>query len=87
MKPQFELERRSAPKGVVRDPELRARAVRGVREAAEGLALLALGEAESALPGPKGNREVFLLLQRPSCDAESPPAAGGDLPGGKARLD
>ncbi|HXX49077.1 MAG TPA: TlyA family RNA methyltransferase [Myxococcota bacterium] len=87
VKPQFELERRSAPKGVVRDPELRARAVRGVREAAEGLALLALGEAESALPGPKGNREVFLLLQRPSCDAESPPAAGGDLPGGKARLD
>jgi 23S rRNA (cytidine1920-2'-O)/16S rRNA (cytidine1409-2'-O)-methyltransferase len=87
VKPQFELERRSAPKGVVRDPELRARAVREVREAAEQLGLGVLGEAESALPGPKGNREVFLLLQRASCEGESLPPGSGDLPGGKARLD
>ena len=64
VKPQFELERRAAPKGVVRDPELRARAVREVREAAEALGLVALGESESALAGPKGNREVFLLFRR-----------------------
>ncbi|HKC51274.1 MAG TPA: TlyA family RNA methyltransferase [Myxococcota bacterium] len=64
VKPQFELERKAAPKGVVRDPELRARAVREVREAAEALGLVALGESESALAGPKGNREVFLLFGR-----------------------
>lgn len=64
VKPQFELERRAAPKGVVRDPELRARAVREVREAAQALGLAPLGESESALAGPKGNREVFLLFER-----------------------
>ena len=66
VKPQFELERKAAPKGVVRDPELRARAVREVREAAEALGLATLGESESVLAGPKGNREVFLLFQRPA---------------------
>jgi 23S rRNA (cytidine1920-2'-O)/16S rRNA (cytidine1409-2'-O)-methyltransferase len=64
VKPQFELERKAAPKGVVRDDAERARAVRLVREAAEALGLRALGQAESGLAGPKGNREVFLLLQR-----------------------
>ena len=68
VKPQFELERAAVePGGVVRDPELRARAVREVREAAEELGLEALGEANSVLAGPKGNREVFLLLGRPGC--------------------
>ncbi len=65
VKPQFELERKAAPKGVVRDPELRARAVREVRDAAQALGLAPLGESESALAGPKGNREVFLLFARP----------------------
>jgi 23S rRNA (cytidine1920-2'-O)/16S rRNA (cytidine1409-2'-O)-methyltransferase len=69
VKPQFELERKAAPKGVVRDPELRARAVREVREAAEALGLVALGESESALAGPKGNREVFLLFERRAADS------------------
>ena len=36
-----------------------------VRRAAVKLGLEPLGEAESALPGPKGNREIFLLLSRP----------------------
>ncbi|HTO05856.1 MAG TPA: TlyA family RNA methyltransferase [Myxococcota bacterium] len=72
VKPQFELERKAAPKGIVRDPELRARAVRQVREAAEALGFSTLGEAESVLAGPKGNREVFLLLLR----AGEPEAAG-----------
>ena len=68
VKPQFELERGAVERGgVVRDPELRARAVREVREAAEALGLVALGQADSALAGPKGNREVFLLLERPAC--------------------
>ena len=64
VKPQFELERKAAPKGVVRDPALRARAVREVRECAETLGLVTLGESESVLAGPKGNREVFLLFER-----------------------
>jgi 23S rRNA (cytidine1920-2'-O)/16S rRNA (cytidine1409-2'-O)-methyltransferase len=51
--------------GVVRDPALRAAAVAAVRACAEGLGYDVAGEAESRLPGPKGNREVFLLL-RPS---------------------
>jgi 23S rRNA (cytidine1920-2'-O)/16S rRNA (cytidine1409-2'-O)-methyltransferase len=72
VKPQFELERKAAPKGVVRDPEQRARAVREVREAAEALGLETLGESESVLAGPKGNREVFLLFRRPVCASENP---------------
>jgi 23S rRNA (cytidine1920-2'-O)/16S rRNA (cytidine1409-2'-O)-methyltransferase len=68
VKPQFELERAAVGKGgVVRDPELRARALREVREAAEALGLSALGHADSALAGPKGNVEIFLLLARPAC--------------------
>ena len=87
VKPQFELERKAAPKGVVRDPEQRARAVREVREAAEGLGLETLGESESVLAGPKGNREVFLLFRRPACASENPSTPAGDLPSGPSRLD
>ena len=65
VKPQFEVGRGRVGKGgVVRDPALRAEAVRSVREAAERLGLAVRGEAESVLPGPKGNREVFLWLGR-----------------------
>jgi len=68
VKPQFELERGAVGKGgVVRDPALRARAVSEVRAAAEAAGLAPRGEAESVLAGPKGNREVFLLLERPAC--------------------
>ncbi len=71
VKPQFELERGAVGKGgVVRDPELRARAVREVREAAEAAGLRARGEAESPLAGPKGNREIFLWLEKPPADAD-----------------
>ncbi len=69
VKPQFELERKAAPKGVVRDPEQRARAVREVRAAGAALGLEPLGEAESALAGPKGNREVFLLFARQAANS------------------
>jgi len=71
VKPQFELERGAVGKGgVVRDPELRARAVREVREAGLAAGLVALGEAESDLAGPKGNLEVFLLFRRPDLREE-----------------
>jgi len=65
VKPQFEVGRGRVGKGgVVRDPGLRAEAVASVRAAAERLGLTVDGEAESVLPGPKGNREVFLWLAR-----------------------
>jgi 23S rRNA (cytidine1920-2'-O)/16S rRNA (cytidine1409-2'-O)-methyltransferase len=63
VKPQFEVGRGRVGKGgVVRDPALRAAAVGGVRACAEQLGLEVRGEAESVLPGPAGNREVFLWL-------------------------
>jgi 23S rRNA (cytidine1920-2'-O)/16S rRNA (cytidine1409-2'-O)-methyltransferase len=65
VKPQFEVGRSRVGKGgVVRDEAARADAVAAVRTAAESLGLAVRGEAESVLPGPKGNREVFLWLVR-----------------------
>ncbi len=64
VKPQFEVGKGRVGKGgVVRDDGLRAQAVADVREAAEALGLEALGQAESRLAGPKGNREVFLHMR------------------------
>jgi len=39
-----------------------------VRAAAGALGYEVAGEAESQLPGPKGNREVFLRLRPPARD-------------------
>jgi len=70
VKPQFEVGRGQVGKGgVVRDPALRSAAVESVRRAAEELGYAVAGQAESRLPGPKGNREVFLRLR---------PAAAGE---------
>jgi 23S rRNA (cytidine1920-2'-O)/16S rRNA (cytidine1409-2'-O)-methyltransferase len=74
VKPQFELARDQIGKGgVVRDDTLRAAAVTRVRHAAEQLGLTVTGEADSVLPGPKGNREVFLHMTKP---AQTPKAEG-----------
>lgn len=62
VKPQFELSPKEVKKGVVRDEALRRKAVDKIREFAASIGLEVLGEAESVLAGPKGNREVFLLL-------------------------
>jgi 23S rRNA (cytidine1920-2'-O)/16S rRNA (cytidine1409-2'-O)-methyltransferase len=51
--------------GVVRDDALRAGAARRVAEGAARLGYALAGQADSRLAGPKGNREIFLLL-RPS---------------------
>jgi 23S rRNA (cytidine1920-2'-O)/16S rRNA (cytidine1409-2'-O)-methyltransferase len=65
VKPQFEAGRDQVGKGgVVRDPAVRAAAVTRVRHAAVALGLEVRGETDSVLPGPKGNREVFLWLAR-----------------------
>ena len=62
VKPQFEAGRAEAGKGVVRDPAVRARVAREVAEAALGWGAQVLGAVDSGVPGPKGNRELFLYL-------------------------
>jgi 23S rRNA (cytidine1920-2'-O)/16S rRNA (cytidine1409-2'-O)-methyltransferase len=62
VKPQFEAGRAEGRKGVVRDPAVRARVVREVAAAALAWGGQALGVVDSGVPGPKGNRELFLHL-------------------------
>jgi len=65
VKPQFEVGRhRVGPNGVVRDPQLRVEAVSDVARAAARHGLGVAGVTPSPLPGPAGNREVFLWLRR-----------------------
>lgn len=67
VKPQFEAGRAAVGKGgVVRDEAVRREAVRTVAEFARQEGYAVLGEAESRLRGPKGNREVFLRLRHPA---------------------
>jgi 23S rRNA (cytidine1920-2'-O)/16S rRNA (cytidine1409-2'-O)-methyltransferase len=63
VKPQFEAGRGDVGKGgVVRDDEVRERVVREVAEAALSWGASVRGVVDSGLPGPKGNREIFLHL-------------------------
>jgi 23S rRNA (cytidine1920-2'-O)/16S rRNA (cytidine1409-2'-O)-methyltransferase len=63
VKPQFEVGKERVGKGgVVRDDADRAAAVARVVEAAAALGYVPRGQAESRLPGPKGNREICLHL-------------------------
>jgi 23S rRNA (cytidine1920-2'-O)/16S rRNA (cytidine1409-2'-O)-methyltransferase len=65
VKPQFEAGRAEVPKGVVRDPAVRARVVREVATALLAAGAEPIGVVDSGLPGPKGNREFVLhLVQR-----------------------
>jgi 23S rRNA (cytidine1920-2'-O)/16S rRNA (cytidine1409-2'-O)-methyltransferase len=65
VKPQFEVGRgKVGAGGVVRDPELRAAAVRSVAAAAFEVGLGVQGVTASPLPGPSGNVEYFLWLRR-----------------------
>ena len=64
VKPQFEVgKERLGSGGVVRDPALRADAVRGVARAAARSGLRTHGVVASPLPGPAGNVEFFLHLR------------------------
>ncbi|MFD0803922.1 TlyA family RNA methyltransferase [Streptomonospora algeriensis] len=75
VKPQFEVGReRVGAGGVVREPALRAEAVRTVAGRARELGLGTAGVAASPLPGPSGNVEYFLRL----C-AGAPPLDEGRL--------
>ena len=64
VKPQFEVGRAAAPKGVVRDPAAWRSALEKVTAAAEaeGLGLVDVVLAEPA--GPAGNREFFIHLRQ-----------------------
>jgi 23S rRNA (cytidine1920-2'-O)/16S rRNA (cytidine1409-2'-O)-methyltransferase len=66
VKPQFEVGRNQVEKGgVVRDDALRAAAADRVRGCAESLGYRLEGRVDSRIPGPKGNREIFLWLRSP----------------------
>jgi 23S rRNA (cytidine1920-2'-O)/16S rRNA (cytidine1409-2'-O)-methyltransferase len=62
VKPQFEAGRSEVGKGVVKSNETRARVLREVAEAALGWDAETVAVVDSGLPGPKGNRELFLHL-------------------------
>ena len=62
VKPQFEAGRTEAKGGVVRSADVRRRVVREIADAALLWGAETTGVVDSGLPGPKGNREVFLHL-------------------------
>lgn len=67
VKPQFEAPREDVGRGgVVRDPLIRARTVGKVCLWAIENGLRVRGVTPSPIPGPKGNREVFVLLETPA---------------------
>lgn len=73
VKPQFEVGRERLPAGgVVRDPDLRADAVRTVAAQAMALGLGVKAVTASALPGPSGNVEYFLWLTATAPALEEP---------------
>jgi 23S rRNA (cytidine1920-2'-O)/16S rRNA (cytidine1409-2'-O)-methyltransferase len=64
VKPQFEADPADAPRGVVRDPEVRRATIDRVAAYARSIGLEVRGELESPLRGPAGNHEFLLHLAR-----------------------
>jgi 23S rRNA (cytidine1920-2'-O)/16S rRNA (cytidine1409-2'-O)-methyltransferase len=66
VKPQFEVGREHASRGrgVVRDEALRADAIAAAAESIRAAGFELLGQADSTLPGPKGNVESFVHARR-----------------------
>lgn len=65
VKPQFELERQYVGKGgVVKNDEHRLMAVKKVIDFSIESGLNSEGYVDSKLAGPKGNREIFVLLKK-----------------------
>ena len=75
VKPQFEVGREQVGKGgVVRDDALRCAAADAVSSAARGLGRSERGRVDCRVPGPKGNREIFLWISAAADDeAEARP--------------
>jgi 23S rRNA (cytidine1920-2'-O)/16S rRNA (cytidine1409-2'-O)-methyltransferase len=73
VKPQFEAGRLEVArgKGVIRDETVRKSTVERVTRAIAAAGFELLGEVDSLLPGPKGNRERFVLARLTS--VEPPP--------------
>tara|TARA_B100001094_G_scaffold310961_1_gene346123 strand:+ start:154 stop:834 length:681 start_codon:yes stop_codon:yes gene_type:complete len=65
VKPQFELPKSEVPQGgVVVDVQARSRAKESVSTAAQSLGWRELASVDSAVAGPKGNIETFILFER-----------------------
>jgi 23S rRNA (cytidine1920-2'-O)/16S rRNA (cytidine1409-2'-O)-methyltransferase len=63
VKPQFEVGPEHVGKrGVVKDDAQRLRAADDVVAAAGALQMTKIAQVDCAIPGPEGNREIFLLL-------------------------
>jgi len=66
VKPQFEVGREEASRGrgVVRDPEVRARAITKVVDEVSAAGFTVLGTCDCSIRGPKGNLEAFVWARR-----------------------
>lgn len=66
VKPQFEVGREEASrgKGVVKDPEVRARAIAAAVKEVEEAGFTILATCDSSIEGPKGNREAFVHAKK-----------------------
>lgn len=66
IKPQFEAGRHETArgKGVIRDAAVRAEAIERATRSVLDAGFSVLGSCDSALPGPKGNAEHFVLARR-----------------------
>jgi 23S rRNA (cytidine1920-2'-O)/16S rRNA (cytidine1409-2'-O)-methyltransferase len=66
VKPQFEVGRERVGKGgIVRDPADHREMVQKVVRAGEEIGFLFLGSTESPITGREGNREFFVLFEKP----------------------
>ena len=63
VKPQFEVGRKRAGRGVVTKAEDRARAVAQAQRCLAAVGLDTVGSMDSPLPGEHGNREVWVLVE------------------------
>jgi 23S rRNA (cytidine1920-2'-O)/16S rRNA (cytidine1409-2'-O)-methyltransferase len=80
VKPQFEAGRELARvhRGVIQDPEVRSTIIATVTAEIEGHGFNVKGSCDSALPGPKGNVEHFVLAERAvASGAEHAPGEAG----------
>lgn len=74
VKPQFEVGRAEAQRGqgVIRDPEVRRRAIENVLAEMRQAGFEILGECPCRVPGPKGNVEHFVLARVTEAAGDSP---------------
>lgn len=66
VKPQFEVGRAEASrgKGVVKDPEVRAKAIAAAVKEVEEAGFTIVATCDSSIEGPKGNREAFVHAKK-----------------------